>query len=121
MGLESKVRPRFGGAGFAPFGVSYSLRPTTPVATLRLQVDVVHPGDGTIGRLTLATAASHRRWDRDPVRHEHPGAAGPNHGSGRLEDHHVPCADPTGTEAFPGTINAYIGSLCESIPLHAVA
>lgn len=46
-----------GGTGFAPMGVSYALRPRTPVEELRLQLEVLRPGEGTNARVTLAAPA----------------------------------------------------------------
>jgi uncharacterized repeat protein (TIGR03803 family) len=111
----------WGGTGFAPMGVSYRLRPTTPVAAMRLQLDVLHPGEGTNGRVTLAGAA--------PAGGQVVALFGTNNfqlpaqvtvpAGSRTATFHV--TTQPGTDSFVGTITAYIGSLGESIPLRIVA
>lgn len=110
----------WGGTGIAPKGVSYTLRPTTPVASLVLRLDTVQGGQGTNGRITLAKPA--------PAGGQVVQLFGTN--SLQLPAQvTVPAGSRTATfhvqtvaiSTYDATITAYIGGLGESIPLHVVA
>jgi uncharacterized repeat protein (TIGR03803 family) len=110
----------FGGTGFAPMGTSYLLRPNTPVSELELQRDVLHPGQSTNGRITLATPAP---AGGQVVRLfsttlQLPSQVTVAAGS-KTAIFHVQAGPGTGT--FVATITAYIGSRGESIPLRIEA
>lgn len=101
----------------APKGISYTLRPATPVASL---LDTVQGGQGTNGRITLAKPA--------PAGGQVVQLFG-THSLQLPAQVTVPAGSRTATfhvqtvaiSTYDATITAYIGRLGASTPLHVVA